>query len=189
MTTSRQGAYFGYFIGDRTPIHNANMLVCGLLARLSRVVDRPDFRQACSAGVRYCLSHQRSDGSWPYGETPGLGWVDGFHTGYVLEALLECEQADISEAVGHSLDRGLAFYRSNLFRDDGTPKYYASKTYPIDAQSAAQGIQILRALPARGPTISHRPCVSSTTRCATSDGEMGHFSFSAADSGSTRPHT
>ena len=28
------GAFFGYLVGDRTPIHNANLLVCALLARL-----------------------------------------------------------------------------------------------------------------------------------------------------------
>ena len=35
LTKADRGAYFGYLPRDRTPIHNANMLVCALLARLT----------------------------------------------------------------------------------------------------------------------------------------------------------
>ena len=87
-TETAAGEFFGYFIGDQTPIHNANMLVCGLLARLLRFDQGARFRDACAASLAYCLAHQRADGSWPYGEQRGLEWVDGFHTGYVLDALL-----------------------------------------------------------------------------------------------------
>ena len=34
MTEAGDGAYFGYFPGDRTPIHNASLLIAGFLARL-----------------------------------------------------------------------------------------------------------------------------------------------------------
>ena len=134
------GAYFGYFVGDRSPIHNASMLVCGLLARLLSHGAGGKVRDACTRGVEYCLTHQRPDGSWPYGEQPGLQWVDGFHTGYVLEALLACERAGVGD-VGPALERGLAFYRDRLFLADGTAKYYVDDVFPVDAQCVAQGIQ------------------------------------------------
>ena len=35
QTDAEPGAYFGYLPGDDTPIHNANMLVAALLARLA----------------------------------------------------------------------------------------------------------------------------------------------------------
>jgi hypothetical protein len=139
-TETPRGAYFGYFVGDRSPIHNASMLVCGLLARLVSHGADEAVRNACARGVEYCLAHQRPDGSWPYGEQPGLEWVDGFHTGYVLEALLACEQAGVGD-VGPALDRGLAFYRDRLFLADGTAKYYPDTVFPVDAQCVAQGIQ------------------------------------------------
>jgi len=141
QTPTPSGAYFGYLVGDRTPIHNANMLACALLARAGAHAGRDDFLEAAAAGVAYTLAHQAPDGSWPYGDEPHLGWVDGFHTGYVLDALRECVAAGVPTARREALDRGLAFYRRALFLADGTPKYTTGSTYPIDIQCVAQGIQ------------------------------------------------
>jgi hypothetical protein len=140
QTEDHQGAYFGYLVGDRTPVHNANLLVCSLLARLAGHLGRDDFRDAARAGVAFAVARQRADGSWPYGERPNLGWVDGFHTGYVLESLLVCQAAGL-DGDKPVIERGLDYYRQHLFDDDGTPKYYESSVYPIDAQCAAQGVQ------------------------------------------------
>jgi hypothetical protein len=134
------GAYFGYLAGDRTPIHNANLLVCALLARLARHLDREDFREGARGGVIYSVGHQRPDGSWPYGEREDLRWVDGFHTGYVLESLFVCAESGVA-VNADSIRRGLEHYRERFFGEDGTPSYYESSTYPIDIQCAAQGIQ------------------------------------------------
>jgi hypothetical protein len=142
-TPGRGGAFFGYLAGDRTPIHNANLLACALLARVAAHVHRPDLREAAREGLAYTLAHQRSDGSWPYGEEPHLDWVDGFHTGYVLECIGHCAAAGVDEGTAAALDRGLRQYRGELFLADGTPRYTPDSTYPIDAQCAAQGIQTL----------------------------------------------
>jgi hypothetical protein len=141
-TETSEGIFFGYLVGDRTPIHNANMLVCSLLARLAHRARSPELADLASAGIAYTIAHQRPDGSWPYGERPNLAWTDNFHTGYVLEALLRCRSAGITnENLGPALERGLNFYGAGLFRADGAPKYYPSSLYPIDVQCAAQGIE------------------------------------------------
>lgn len=140
-TSTPEGAFFGYVAGDRTPIHNANVLACSLVARAAQVAGRPDWTAAAEEGVAYTLAHQRSDGAWRYGETPRTGWVDGFHTGYVLDALTICQRHGVPGAIDAARRRGLDFYRRKLFRADGTPKYYEHATYPIDAQSVAQAIQ------------------------------------------------
>jgi hypothetical protein len=139
-TQGEHGAYFGYLVDDQTPIHNANMLVCALLARLAKHLGRKDFREAARAGTAYTVAHQRPDGSWPYGERERLGWVDGLHTGYVLESLAVCAESGVGEDTA-TIGRGLDYYRERLFLEDGAPKYYESSTYPIDIQCAAQGIQ------------------------------------------------
>jgi hypothetical protein len=140
QTPAGEGAYFGYLVGDRTPIHNASLLVCALLARLHAATGRSEFVEAAHAGVQYALAHQRPDGSWPYGERPGLEWVDGFHTGYVLEALRRCDASGVTVDAG-ALVRGFEFYERKLFLADGAPCYFAGTTYPLDIQSAAQAIQ------------------------------------------------
>ncbi len=141
-TAGSQGSFFGYLIGDRTPIHNASLLICSLLARLARETASAELAHSAAQGVAYTVAHQRPDGSWPYGEQPGLSWIDNFHTGYVLEALMRCRAAGIGGSdLDAALERGLAFYRRELFCDDGAPKYYPGSLYPIDAQCVAQGIQ------------------------------------------------
>lgn len=141
QTETEVGAYFGYLVGDRSPIHNANMLVCGLLARLAAAGGRADFREAAHAGVSYCLAHQRPDGAWTYGDRPNLQWVDGFHSGYVLDALMDCEAASVHPGVPDGLRLGLEHYRRRLFLPDGTARYFETRTYPIDGQCVAQGIR------------------------------------------------
>jgi hypothetical protein len=150
QTGAGRGAYFGYLAGDRTPIHNANMLASAVLARLWRHSGRADLLHAARAGVEYTVGLQRPDGSWPYGERRGLSWVDNFHTGYVLDCLMECLDAGIDRGTGDALSRGLLFYRDALFLADGTPKYTSTSTYPIDVQCAAQGIQTFARAAARG---------------------------------------
>lgn len=152
QSESGDGAFFGYLVGDRTPIHNANMLVCALLARLAHRTGRKDMRGAAEAGVRWTVRHQRCDGSWPYGEQAGLNWVDGFHTGYVLDSLFYCRQTGLEVDGGRALARGLAYYRSALFFDDGTPKYMPHALYPIDAQCLAQGIHTMALVGTLDPT-------------------------------------
>jgi hypothetical protein len=137
-------ACFGYLPGDRTPIHNANMLAASLLARLAATGgrDAPEFGAAARRAVRWTVARQRPDGSWPYGERRNLGWVDGFHTGYVLDALRACADEGLGEGSEEAWRRGLAFYRRALLAD-GTPRYSTASVYPLDAQSAAQAIQTL----------------------------------------------
>jgi hypothetical protein len=141
QTPTDEGAYFGYLVGDRTPIHNANMLVSALLARVDAHAPRNELADAAAAGVQYTLEHQRSDGSWPYAERSGWDWVDGYHTGYILDALGICVDLRVTTADADALDRGLRFYARALFLADGTPRFTATSTYPIDIQCVAQGIQ------------------------------------------------
>jgi hypothetical protein len=144
QTEDPPGAYFGYLPGDSSPIHNSSLLVASLLARLAAAGGGERFAAPAAAAIRYATARQRSDGAWPYGERRNLDWVDGFHTGYVLDALLTCAEAGIGGAEAEeSFTRGLAFYRRRLFDADGAPRYHADELYPIDAQCVSQGIQTL----------------------------------------------
>lgn len=153
QTDDPPGAFFGYLAGDRSPIHNSNLLVCALLGRLSGLTGDKAMADAARQGVRWSVARQRRDGSWPYGERSNLGWVDGFHTGYVLEALNTCARAGLLDSAEDPVQRGLEFYRGRLFLDDGTPKYFANETYPIDMWSVAQGIQTFAVFSPRQPEL------------------------------------
>jgi GT2 family glycosyltransferase len=151
QTEDPPGARFGYLVGDSSPIHNANTHVCALLARLV-AHGSEEYRDAIREGLTWTLERQRPDGSWPYGEREDLDWVDNFHTGYVLDALRACADAGVDDRAEPAWRRGLEYWRANLFGADGTPKYYDTEAYPIDAQCAAQGIQTLALASAHDPS-------------------------------------
>jgi hypothetical protein len=170
-TPARGGAYFGYFPGDRTEIHNASLLAAALLARLARATGRTEFGEAATPAAMYAVEHQREDGSWPYGERADLRWVDNHHTGYVLDSLLSCR--GLEERVEPAYDRGLAYYRRNLFLADGTPKFFATRTYPIDSQCVAQAIATFARAgerDARALVLAHRVASFALGRMRRADG-------------------
>lgn len=148
------GGYFGYFPGDHTPIHNASLLAASFLARLVAAASAPggsrspafdEERAAVRAAAAFALEHQHRDGSWPYAEGSRGAWVDGFHTGYVIDALTtiagSIDDPDLVSAIRQATSRGLRLYEERLLLDDGTPRYFVDSTYPIDGQSAAQAIR------------------------------------------------
>jgi hypothetical protein len=176
QTDDPPGAFFGYLAGDRSPIHNSNLHVCALLARLSRSTGDEGLLSAAERGVSWSVERQRPDGSWPYGERENLSWVDNFHTGYVLDALGECAEAGI-EGADAAMEQGLDFYRENLFLADGTPKYYRDSTYPIDMQCVAQAIQTLALASKRDPSCLEQAWGVLDWACGTMRSANGTFAF------------
>jgi hypothetical protein len=152
QTEDPPGAFFGYLIGDRSPIHNSNLHVCAFLARAAGLLDEPGWLELAGRGAQWSLARQRRNGSWPYGERSNLAWVDGFHTGYVLDALRWCADMGVEGDCDGAWRRGLAYWREHLFLSDGTPRYYDDRTYPIDAQCVAQGLATFSVAAAHDPS-------------------------------------
>lgn len=150
---------FRYLHAEQELVHNANVLACSVLARTARLRDRDDLADIVRRALPATLGAQQLDGSWPYAEGAGHGWVDNFHTAYVLEGLARCEPA-MPELLP-ALERGLDYWERELFLADGTPKYYANRVLPIDAHNYAQAIETWLA-------VAHwRPqALPSAERCA-----------------------
>ena len=139
MLVRGRGSYFRYLPGSDELVHNANLLAAAVLARAARLLDEDALAGPAAEAVATTLTAQRSDGSWPYAETPAGGWVDNFHTAYVLESLAECE-AIVPEARPR-LELGLDYWEDKLFRADGTPKYSPDRALPLDAHCFASAIE------------------------------------------------
>ena len=131
--------YFRYLHAEAELVHNANVLACSVLARTAALRDRDDLAEVVRRALPATLEAQSADGSWPYAEGEGHGWVDNFHTAYVLEGLAMTERA--LPAVRPPLERGLDFWERELFLPDGTPKYFANRVLPVDAHNYAQAIE------------------------------------------------
>jgi hypothetical protein len=142
-----RGQYFAYTPTTSVLIHNANLLGAALAARLAELTGlaaelRHELRDAAAFAVATAARFQRPDGSWPYGQGRGLGWVDGYHTAYSLLSLDEVCARGIAEDVGRAaLERGARFYFAQLF--DGTrPVYFAGRhNGPSDVNNVATGLR------------------------------------------------
>ena len=140
---------FSYHPGGELAVHNASLLAAALLARVARLTGESNLLELVRASLCYTLDDQRPDGSWPYdgpeSDARANTFVDGFHTGFVLESLW-----DISQDAGMNLDgpiaRGLQFYLDQLFEPDGQPRRSLDRLWPLDLRDCAQAIILLSRL-------------------------------------------
>ncbi len=140
-------ASFSYPIPSlRSRTHNANFLGAALLCRIYKHSRESKFLEPAMKVARYSAIKQQDDGSWDYGEHSTQRWVDNFHTGYNLWALKNINACAGTTEFEPHIRRGFEFYRKHFFREDGAPKYYHNRTYPIDTHSVAQSLITLLAL-------------------------------------------
>jgi rhamnogalacturonyl hydrolase YesR len=124
-------------------VHNSNVLGAWVLGRIYKHTGRDEYLSIAEKAMEFTAKHQSPDGSWYYGVANKFRWVDSFHTGYVLESLDGYSKATGDRSYEEKLFRGYCYFLSKFFKEDGTPRYYNHKTYPIDIQCASQGIQTL----------------------------------------------
>lgn len=130
------------------PIHNANLLGASLLSRVARITNNADMMNQALEALKYSLSKQHDDGAWDYGEwdRPSQRWIDNFHTGFNLCSIRRIGQ-DVDTLVFEPyIIRGLHYYQKHFFKENGAPRYYHNKLYPIDIHSSAQSIITLLSL-------------------------------------------
>ena len=131
---------FSYTPVDTEAIHNTNFLGASILARLARYCDDDRLTEATLASLEYSMRHQRDDGSWFYADTSIQSWIDSFHTGFNLQAIRYILDAGLAPEYRAAYRKGVKYYAGNFFLEDGTPKYYHDRIYPIDIHSPAQAI-------------------------------------------------
>lgn len=132
--------FFAYIPGEQAFVHNASLWAAAWVAVVGEKTNNNHFLTLADKVAKQSVSEQNSDGSWVYGARHHHQFIDGFHTGYNLEALhlirgaLKCDHFD------EAIDKGLQYYRSHFFEPDGTAKYYHDNPYPLDPHSVAQAI-------------------------------------------------
>lgn len=141
-----RGACLSYLAHIQSSIHNSNMLGAAMLARTAKHTGNREYVEVARSAMEYSCSRQRPDGSWWYGEDPKYHWIDNFHTGYNLENLKFYIDSSEDEDLRPNLKRGLEFFKRHFFEPSGRPKYYHTRTYPVDIQCAAQAIDTLAGL-------------------------------------------
>jgi hypothetical protein len=147
---------FSYTPLDRRYVHNASLLGASVLAEVGAESGEARLSELALAAARYSARRQRADGSWRYGEGATDGWVDNFHTGFVLVCLRQIGDRLGASELREPVERGYQFWKDRFFEADGAPKYYPTRLYPIDAHSAAQAILTFLAFADRDPEARGR---------------------------------
>jgi rhamnogalacturonyl hydrolase YesR len=146
------GTCLSYVPFRQSSIHNSNMLGASMLASTWKYTREPELLEVAREAMRYSCSRQREDGSWWYGEEPKYHWIDNFHTGYNLDSLRRYLDSTGEDRFCAHLQRGLRYFKNVFFESDGRPRYYHTKTYPIDIQCASQAIDTLASCSDDDPT-------------------------------------
>lgn len=137
------GLCISYFAHEQESIHNANMLGAAALARAARHTGRRDCADLARESMRYSCLRLLPSGGWWYAEDERYHWIDNFHTGYNLDSLKCYIENSGDTEFEAALTRAFCFFRDNFFLPSGCPKYYHTRSYPIDIQCAAQAIDTL----------------------------------------------
>lgn len=140
LTQSDYGEFFAYIPGETAFVHNASLWAAAWLAVVGREMSRPDYTELALRIARNSVQAQASDGSWAYGTRHHHTFIDGFHTGYNLEALHLIRTVLSTNEFDGVIERGLSYYKQHLFETDGTAKYYHDNPYPLDPHSVSQAI-------------------------------------------------
>jgi hypothetical protein len=134
---------FSYTPIDRNVIFNASLLAGEALAKTGAILDNENYLKLAEKTANYVVRRQKENGSWAYGSGIKYGWIDNFHTAYVLVSLFRLQKTIPDLSCDETLRKGLDYWLENFFLPDGTPKYYDQETFPVDIHSAAAAIVAL----------------------------------------------
>lgn len=134
--------YYSYTPYDDWRVINISAFGAGLMSRVYEHTEEDDLIEEARELIGFVIDKQTDYGAWYYTDPPEKSPLthDNYHTGYILDAVLQYIQASGDEYWLSSYQRGLEFYAQNLFLNDGTPKFLYDRIYPIDIHGAAQGI-------------------------------------------------
>jgi uncharacterized protein YyaL (SSP411 family) len=139
-TEAGERCFFAYIPGEEAFVNNASLWGAAWVGFAASETGNMEYKQLALKVARQSVSEQGEDGSWVYGSRHHHQFIDGFHTGYNLEALHVLRKALGVSEFDSSIAKGLAYYKTHLFEQDGTAKYYNNNRYPLDMHSVSQAI-------------------------------------------------
>lgn len=150
FTDNNGQGWYQYYPGQNYPTYNVNALALYLLVLIQNRVGVPDsgLENKIMALIDLLCEDQKFDGSWTYARSVKGNWIDGFHTGFIIESIAFAKKEGINSShLELALSRGIDYYVNNFFTNDFFVKYFPNSTmYPMDAQNYAQAIQTLSVL-------------------------------------------
>lgn len=131
---------FSYSPFDHQKVFNASMKGVRILAQAYHFTQNELLKATAKEAVDFVVSHQQEDGSWHYSLAKAGGWIDNYHTGYILDCLDEYQILTDDRVYADNIRKGYDYYLKYFFDEDGFPYFYNNNKYPLDCTAASQAI-------------------------------------------------
>jgi hypothetical protein len=104
---------------------NANAYRAFMLTQAAEDFSDERYRKFADRNLYYVLESQNPDGSWYYANDGKRHFTDHFHTCFVLKGLAKIEALTGDRECTQAIERGIDYYVTNLFDQDGSPKPFS----------------------------------------------------------------
>ncbi len=123
-------------------VMDVSALAAAFLARVAFFTGEKELLEESCRLMNYVMDKQTNYGAWFYTEPPSSSPVkhDNYHTGFILDTILDYEKATGDNRFRENYKRGLQFYQEKLFLSNGAPKWMSDKVFPLDIHGAGTGI-------------------------------------------------
>jgi hypothetical protein len=136
---------------------NANAYRAFLLTSAAHDFSEGRYWEVAERNLNFVLESQNEDGSWYYAKDGKRNFIDHFHTCFVLKALTKIEALTGHCGCTQAIQRGVAYYVSNLFDEMGLPKPFSSRprltVYRRELYDYAECINLAVLLKGRFPNL------------------------------------
>jgi hypothetical protein len=132
----------GYIPGSDWGVLNINGLAASVMARTAKHTGEEELLAEARRLIAFLVDKQTEYGAWNYAWPATSSNVkhDNYHTGNVLDWILDYSTLTGDQSFLGNYKLGLEFYRDHLYLPNGFPKWRSDRVYPADTHSAAQGI-------------------------------------------------
>jgi hypothetical protein len=142
---------------DKGGIINAAAYRAFVLTSAAQIFSNDDFAKTAEKNINFVLENQSADGSWPYAVDGVRGFVDHFHTCFVMKALAKIHSLTSHKGCLEALSRGVDYYLNNLFAEDGLPRPFSRAprltVYKRELYDCAECINLCLLLRGRFPKL------------------------------------
>jgi len=155
--TSETASSCSYTPFDGGGVINAAAYRAFLLTSASRVFSNDDYWRIAERNLNFVLESQNQDGSWYYAVDGVRDFIDHYHTCFVMKALAKIHALTGHEGCLEALSKGMSYYLTNLFDDDGLPKPFSKAprltVYKRELYDCAECINLCLLLRDRFPRL------------------------------------
>lgn len=126
----------------KAAVLNNNVLAGAFLAKVARETGDVALRDVSTRLLAFTVNRRTDYGAWYYTHPSDKSHIrhDNYHTGGIVDGLLEYYEETGDERFQDAYWKGLAYYADNLFEADGAPRWMNDRAHPYDVHGAAQGI-------------------------------------------------